>query len=321
MNLSLDYLERCSAEAGYQVSPLEKTVRLGEIASEIGRHSFLGEVLALKGGTALNLCFGPPQRLSVDLDFNYIGHVEREKMLADRPRVENTLVDIAGRLGYRVQQSADAFAGRKLFLTYRSLLGHNERIEVDLNFLFRVSLGDTEFRHLWQPGELDRPAVRTVGSEELIAGKLLALFDRAAVRDAWDITHLPGHLARIVDSQAFRARFIAMSVTLEHPLNTYSRSRFEKLVTERVITEQLLPMLVRGIRVEANHLVEQTWQTAGKFVRLAAAEEEFVSAVYRGELLPQLLFPHDQVECDRIGRHPAILWKVANVRTYRERNG
>ena len=83
MSPSLEYLERCAAETGFQVTPLEKVVRLGEMAADVARHPFLGSVLALKGGTALNLCFEAPRRLSVDLDFNYIGHVEREKMLED----------------------------------------------------------------------------------------------------------------------------------------------------------------------------------------------------------------------------------------------
>jgi hypothetical protein len=44
---------------------LEKVVRLGEIAGDIARHPLLGEALTLKGGSALNLCYGPPRRLAV----------------------------------------------------------------------------------------------------------------------------------------------------------------------------------------------------------------------------------------------------------------
>lgn len=91
MRISLEYLERCSAETGYQIASLEKVARLGELAADIVRHPFLGGSLALKGGTALNLCFGPPQRLSVDLDFNYIRHLEREKMIVDRPAIERAV--------------------------------------------------------------------------------------------------------------------------------------------------------------------------------------------------------------------------------------
>ena len=79
MSVSLEYLTRCSAETGYRVEPLEKVVRLGELAGDIARHPFLGRVLALKGGTALNLCYGPTEALSVDLDDNYIGAIERQE--------------------------------------------------------------------------------------------------------------------------------------------------------------------------------------------------------------------------------------------------
>ena len=123
MNPSREYLQACSIQTGYQIAPLEKVVRLGEMAGDITRHPFLGKVLALKGGTALNLCFGPPKRLSVDLDYNYVGNLEREKMLEDRPRVEAAIYELSRRRGYQPQRSADSLAGRKFFLTYRSVVG------------------------------------------------------------------------------------------------------------------------------------------------------------------------------------------------------
>ncbi|MFH1983438.1 MAG: nucleotidyl transferase AbiEii/AbiGii toxin family protein [Pseudomonadota bacterium] len=102
MSVSLEYLQRCAEQTGYATGPIEKVVRLGDLAADIARHPVLGSVLALKGGTALNLCFGPPSRLSLDLDFNYIGHLDRESMLADRPLVEQVLIELARRKGYRV---------------------------------------------------------------------------------------------------------------------------------------------------------------------------------------------------------------------------
>ena len=55
MNVSLEYLQSCSAQTGYAVLPLEKVIRLGEMAGDVARHPFLGNVLALKGGTGINL--------------------------------------------------------------------------------------------------------------------------------------------------------------------------------------------------------------------------------------------------------------------------
>jgi len=77
-----------------------------------GRHhtaSVSREGSVLKGGTVLNLCFGPPKRLSVDLDYNYIGNLEREKMLKDRSHVEEAIYELSRRRGYQPQRSADSF--------------------------------------------------------------------------------------------------------------------------------------------------------------------------------------------------------------------
>jgi predicted nucleotidyltransferase component of viral defense system len=89
-------------------------------------------VLALKGSTALNLAFGPPSRLSVDLDFNYTGSEEREGMVEQRPEVERAVAVMARAGGYQLQWSRAEHAGRKAYLRYLSTAGTADRIELDL---------------------------------------------------------------------------------------------------------------------------------------------------------------------------------------------
>ncbi len=94
---SREFVEQAAAQTGFQHSSLEKVIILGDLAGDISRHPLLKDGLILKGGTALNLGFGPPSRLSVDLDYNYIGHLERDKMLEDRLRYEEAVIDLAGK--------------------------------------------------------------------------------------------------------------------------------------------------------------------------------------------------------------------------------
>jgi len=319
MNLSLEFLERCSAESGYQVSSLEKVVRLGEIAADIVRHPFLGEALVLKGGSALNLCYGSPSRLSVDLDYNYIAHVERERTLADRPRVEDALVDLAKRHKYQVQKSANAFAGRKIFLRYRSVAGQEERIEVDLNFLFRLPISRAQKLSIWQPGGLDKPFVWVVGLPELLTGKLLAFLDRCAARDAWDIAHLSGPSVQMLQSSEFRTRFIALSAVLDKPLQTYTYDRLRTFLTDRVIADQLVPMLSSGLKFRPHELAQKAWARVAPLLVLQANEEKYLASIHSGSLRLDLLFPEDATEAARLARHPAIEWKIKNVKSYQSR--
>lgn len=120
MNRSRAWFDAVAAETGYRAATLEKVVRLGELAAELARHPLLGTVLVLKGGTALNLCFGPPPRLSVDLDFNYVGAESREAMLKQRPLVERAIEAVARAERYRLQWSRAEHAGRKAYLGYTS---------------------------------------------------------------------------------------------------------------------------------------------------------------------------------------------------------
>ena len=321
MNPSREYLQACSIQTGYQVTPLEKVVRLGEMAEDITRHPFLGKVLVLKGGTVLNLCFGSPKRLSVDLDYNYIGNLEREKMLEDRPRVEEAICELSRRLGYRPQQSSESFAGRKIFLSYRSVMGQEDRIEVDLNYIFRMPLVEPEIRELWQPGELDRVKVHVVGLEELLVGKLIALLDRAAARDVWDVANLSTETMKIADSHPFRSRFIALSAILDHPLPTYTKDRMKSILTDRALSENLAPMLASLEPLRSADLVDRAWSIVEQFLPLEPKEAEYIANIQRGKLLPQLLFSAGSEDARKIVEHPAILWKVLNVHDHlRKRN-
>jgi predicted nucleotidyltransferase component of viral defense system len=290
-------------------------IRLGEMAADISRHPLLSRVLALKGGTALNLMFGSPARLSVDLDFNYIGQEGRAGMQADRPEVERAIVIIGRGQGYRVQQSRDAHAGRKIYLSYTSSAGTPDRIEVDLNFLFRISLGEVTTRSLWQPSGMACPEVRVVPLEELFTGKLWATLDRAMPRDLFDTIRLPEYGADIWNTQRLRRIHVALAATLPHPLYQYGQDRFER-VTDRSIKEQLAPMLHSYEQLGASELKEQAWSVMEPLVALNDAEREYIDRVHAGELSPELLFPDDEELAKRLARYPALLWKIENVRRH-----
>lgn len=319
MSVSREYLARCSAATGYDASALEKVIRLGELAGDITKHGLLGESLALKGGTALQLCFGPPSRLSVDLDFNYIGSASREKMLADRPAIEEALLGLASRRGYAISRSRPEHAGGKIFLGYRSALGTPDRIEVDLNYLFRTPLEPVAARLVWQPGDLDRPQVCTVGLTELLVGKMVALLARSAPRDLWDVVNLPQAARDRLRTPRFRSWFVGIASVLNHPLSTYEADSIGHRLTQSHIDEQLGPMLTSGKTPRVEELVAAIRSTVGPLLDLAPAEQAFVTAVAEGGAPTERLFPDDDRASHLLAEHPALAWKLENVRRYREK--
>jgi len=186
---SRETLQLLQRKFDFSMQALETVARLCGILADIQRDPLLRDRLVLKGGTALNLCFGEPRRLSVDLDFNDIGAPRREQLEVDRPRLVDALERLARRAGYLPQRSKQAHAGQKFYLRYESPLGGQRRIEVDINFLHRVALEPVERRAVWNPIEDERVECQVMSTAELRAGKLIALLDRAAPRDLFDVAH------------------------------------------------------------------------------------------------------------------------------------
>ena len=82
-------------QLNYKPENLEKVYQLLLVLEQLINVPYLKKRLVLKGGTALNLFhFDPIPRLSVDIDLNYIGHIDRDKMLAERKLVEDAISQI-----------------------------------------------------------------------------------------------------------------------------------------------------------------------------------------------------------------------------------
>lgn len=314
MSISPQRLESLAAETGFRPGTLEKVVRLGELAADIGRQPMLSRVLVLKGGTALNLGFGAPTRLSVDLDLNYVGSPERETMLRDRPVVERLIEQIGRGQGYRVQWSADEHAGRKVYLRFHSALGGADDVQIDLNFLFRVPLGEPVTRELWQPGDLARPSLRLAPFVEVAAGKLVATLGRGLPRDLYDTSRLPELDPETWSQPTLRRTFVAMAGILDRPLMDYRQDRLR--VTDQQVRDQLDPMLSGGDRVPSDELNARAWQVLFPLLALTNAEREYTERLQVGELRPDLLCPDDDEMAERLSRHPALLWKARNAREH-----
>ena len=120
--------ERLAAEAqttGFRPEVLEEVIHLLSLLEGFQSHPFLKGRLALKGGTALNLFHFDLPRLSVDIDLNYIGAVDRDEMLEERPKVEQAVQAVFSREGMHITRVPTDHAGGKWRLRYDSALGQS----------------------------------------------------------------------------------------------------------------------------------------------------------------------------------------------------
>lgn len=85
---SPQYLNALASKTGFQPASLQKHMSLIVVLREMQRHPLLGKAFVLRGGTAINLFWYNLPRLSVDIDLNYIGSVDRDVMQRERGTLE-----------------------------------------------------------------------------------------------------------------------------------------------------------------------------------------------------------------------------------------
>jgi predicted nucleotidyltransferase component of viral defense system len=317
MMLSRDQLQRAAADGGFQIESYEKVHMLIDLLQSMRAHPFLGHRMALKGGTALNLFVLDFPRLSVDIDLNYIGASDRATTVSERPRVEQALEQVFGRLGLAVKRTPTEHAGGKWRLSYASALGKTGTLEVDVNFMLRTPLWPVTPRDSHSVGGLKARQILVLDEHELAAGKLAALVARSASRDLFDACAL---LRRsTLDPTKLRLGFIVYGGA--------NREDWRSVAIERVVTTaadvdaQLLPMLRTDVRPKRHEvaawtdsLIQEARSLLSIVLPLTEQEREFLEQLNgKGDIIPELL-TGDPVMQEIIRSHPGLNWKAVNVK-------
>ena len=315
--LSREQLQRAAADSGFQIESYEKVHVLVRLLEAVRTHPFLGPRMALKGETALNLFVLDLPRLSVDIDLNYIGSAHRATMLAERPRIEQALQQVAGRMGLTVKRIPTEHAGGKWRLAYATALGRQGSIEVDVNFMLRTPLWPAAPRDSHPVGGERATRVLVLDEHELAAGKLAALVARSASRDVFDAREL---LRRhVLDPAKLRLGFVVYgglnredwrAITVEHVRTTAGD-----------VDSQLVPVLrfdVRPAKTEmvawTETLVRETRKLMEVVLPLADHEREFLERLNgAGDIAPGLLTDDPAMQAI-IRDHPGLKWKALNVK-------
>jgi predicted nucleotidyltransferase component of viral defense system len=305
---------------GFNAATIEKVLHLLNLLNKLNSHSFLKGKLALKGGSAINLFVFNIPRLSVDIDLNYIGAVDREKMLADRPKVEKALEAVFAREGFTVKRKPIEHAGGKWRLNYQSYTGLSGNLEVDLNFMFRQPLWDLQSLDSQALGDFLARNIPVLDIHELAAGKLAALFSRHQGRDLFDAHQLLRNTK--LDPKRLRTAFVVYGALNRKDWRTISLNDVNFDVEE--IGQMLTPVIhgniagsgEKDVRVFAQQLVDECRDELSAVLPLSIKELEFFDRILtKGQIEPSLITADAELQT-RILRHPMLLWKVVNVRKH-----
>lgn len=320
MKISREQLLTDAANSGFRPEILEKVALLLRLLEGFQAHPFLKGRLVLKGGTALNLFEFNIPRLSIDIDLNYIGAIELEKMQVERPDIERAIKAVCEREGLSVRRLPSDHAGGKWRLTYRGVIVETGILAVDVNFMFRIPLWPPAIRDSYPVGSLSASGIRVVDIHELAAGKLVALLARHSARDLFDAHQLLREAN--LESGYLRVGFVAYGGMNRRD---WREASLDDVAFEaRDIRNQLVPLLrsgslrgVQDVEAWAERLVEETRQALGAVLPLSGPEMEFLDRLNGAGEIASSLLTSDQDLADRIARHPLIKWKAQNVRDHK----
>ncbi len=227
---------------------IEHDLMMSRVLIEIFSHEPLSNRLIFRGGTALGkLHLNPPHRFSEDLDL---------VQLKPGPIKDSVQYPLLHEVMEDLPMDHAKFKSGKHSYTYhfdfdvRDPAVDKSRLKIEINTREHFSLRDPEEHSFristdWFEGEAD---IRTYQLTELMAHKLISLYDRKKGRDLFDLWYVtrenlvpPGEVLSCYDEYVAKTR----------DAGRISRAEFEKNLTEKIddptFREDVFPLLREGI--------------------------------------------------------------------------
>jgi predicted nucleotidyltransferase component of viral defense system len=317
---SAQTLQRLGSETGLQPGTLEKVMRLLDVLQEIAGDELLADRLVLKGGTALNVFHLGLARLSVDIDLNYVGALDRASMEAERPAVDAALNRLLTAMGYAIRRQPGEHAGGKWIGRFTSVLGGGATLEVDVNYMARQPLFGVDRLDSVALADVQAKGIAVLNLHEVVASKLVALIDRTAARDLFDarrILDIPG-----LDWTRIKAAMLAYGASGRRDwrlasINDIGGDPKELRQKLAICLPQNAFDAAGGVEAWIEQSVEACRARLAPMFALSPEEAAFLDGVLdRGEIDTSGLAVDPDIQT-RIAEMPMLQWKAQNVRLHK----
>jgi predicted nucleotidyltransferase component of viral defense system len=307
-----------SRELGFNRDTYEKMSRLTEILRFIGSDGELNPLLALKGGTAINLTIFNLPRLSVGIDLDFTENLSRDETRVRRVRINELLRRYMAAEGYALREkSKQTHALDSFVYYYTNAAGNSDNIKVELNYSMRCHALPTVLANVNAPVASEGFAARTLASPEIFASKIVALCGRAAARDLYDLNNMVcfGLFDERERPLLRKCAVLYLAVSGDTKIQGFD---FAKLgnITERMVRTDLLPMIRREERFDFPVAKERVSAFLSELLALPENEKAFLERFANGHYEPELLFD-DKAILDRVTNHPMAKWRIDRIKRER----
>ena len=296
---------------------LERVLRLVDILKFINECEEIKGKLALKGGTSINLAYYNYLRLSVDIDLDYIGSLDKDIMLKDRTIIEKSILTYveSNNMQYRPDKSRKTHALDSFVFNYNNYFNSSDMLKIEINYMNRVHLFECEYKQITLPMASD-VNILSLNKFDLFASKMNALIYRTTIRDIYDIYNM----INLKTIKPEEMEFFKKSLIFYLLLSTEDKLDIKLLFDECIkrmsaFCNKRLPQYLTATLTENDSFeINKAVSLISEFLN------ELKSRITNDEFLFINEFPYNQNslfndKCidGKIVNHPMIKWKQFNL--------
>lgn len=321
MKFSPSEVTQAAEATGFRAEMVEKVLLLLDLLNALNSHPFLKGKWVLKGGTALNMFMLDLLRLSVDIDLNYVGALDREVMMEERPKIEQAAQAVFSREGFATRRIPGEHAGGKWRLSYESFTGQSGNLEVDMNYMFRQPLWNIWTIDSHQLGGFQSKRIPILDIHELAAGKLAALLARGQARDLFDCHRILAmdnlerdrlRIAFVIYGGMNRKDWRSVSIEDVH----FDAAELTRLLVPTLFvheTKKTVSPTEYGER-----LVKECRDGLSGVLPFTDSELKFLDLLLDQGVINPTFLTEDEALQKRIQNQPLLQWKALNVRRHKK---
>lgn len=309
-------LGKQAKQYGFIRDTYEKVCRLSEVLAFIGSDSYLCDLLALKGGTAINLAIFDLPRLSVDIDLDLSRNMSRDETLSARDIITKKLNIYMKTQGYILddKHSRSTHALHSSVYSYMNAGGVMDRIKIEINYILREHILEPKPRQLKCMNGFISSEPLCLDPIEIYGAKITALLSRAAARDLYDINSMfRADLFSESEYELVRKCAVFYSViNKEAAFDHFDTSAIDDITFSKIRSDLFPVISTSEKKYDLSGTVDFVKNKLNNTLQMTGDEIRFIECYFNKEFRPELLFDSDEI-CQRLSKHPIIGWKFSNL--------
>lgn len=231
-------------------------------------------------------------------------------MLVERAQINEHIQKYMAASGYTLSLKSKQYHALDSFVyEYVNAGGMKDNLKIEINYMLRCHTLPVSRRPVYLPWNDQKLTVLSVDPLEIFSAKTVALLNRAAPRDLYDMFNMQKYgLFDETQEPLFRKCIMFYAAIASETVPEHFDLDGIGSISARKIRTDLTPVLRRGERFDLASAQKQVKDYLAAILKPEDTELSFWQAFAEGKYQPGLLFDDADI-LPRIEHHPMALWK------------